>query len=324
MAEEFVPPPGGWVDDQQAVWATKERLEKTGNGPAVFAFAAPHLKAAADDEPVFLWQAERTRFGKLLDSWDQGQTGACVSFGCGRAVQDVILVEAEAAGASWPGAEVATEPIYGGSRVEVGGGQLRGSDGSVGAWAADWVRKWGILLRQVYTEAAGTFDLTKYSESRARQWGDAGCPDPLEPEAKLHPVSAVALVRDAGELWAALGGGKGVSIASNQGFNYQRDADGFCAPSGVWMHQMCARGKFIHPTRGKCFVIQNSWGNYLTTNAAVRVKLPDGTQRTEPLPQGCFAVDWTVADRMVRQQDSWAYAGVKGWEPVKLTWNPLA
>lgn len=327
MAEEtFVPPPMGWIDDQNAVWAAAGRLETAGNGPAVFAFAAPALKAAgvADDEPTFLWMAERKVLGRLLPSWDQKSVGSCVSFGCGRAVQDVLLQEVATGAGTWPGAEVATEPIYAGSRVEVGGGQLSGSDGSVGAWAAEWVRKWGVLLCREYDLGGQRYDLTTYSEARARQWGDAGCPDPLEPEARLHPVTATAMVRDAGELWAAVGGGKGVSVASSQGFAMSRDPDGFCAPAGVWMHQMCVRGKFVHPQRGKCFVIQNSWGNYLKSYASIRVRLPSGEMVVEPLPDGCFAVDWQTADRMVRQQDSWAFAGLKGWAAVRLTYNPLA
>ena len=38
------------------------------------------------------------------------------------------------------------EVIYGGSRVEIGGGRIRG-DGSIGAWAARWVRDYGVVPR---------------------------------------------------------------------------------------------------------------------------------------------------------------------------------
>lgn len=317
---EFVPPAMGWVDDQVAVWAAVKALEDGGNGPATFKAAAPRLLAAgaAEDDPVFFWDAEEKVLGRRLSSWDQKSVGSCVSFGCGRAVQDLMLWEIAALGdEEWPGAEVATEPIYGGSRVEVGNRQIRG-DGSVGAWAAKWVKDWGVLLRKVY----GQYDLTSYSESRCRQWGDAGCPDVLEPEAKKHPVTAVAMVQTGDEVWAAIGGGKPVSIASNQGFT-TRLVNGFCEPSGEWGHQMCVRGRFVHPTRGRCGVIQNSWGNYLPGDRVIDVLVGGAVKKVE-LPEGCFATTLAVLDRIARQKDSFAYAGFAGWKTTKLTWNPLA
>lgn len=322
----FTAPPPGWHNDQKAVWDAVDYLEaKTDNGRAVFRLAAPSLIDQAADDPVFFWEGERKVLGGVLGSWHQLSVGSCVSFGCGRAVQDLILWEiaAGASGETWPGHQVATEPIYGGSRVEIGGGALRGrGDGSVGAWAARWVKEYGVLIRKQYTVGNVAFDLTSYDEERCRLWGEQGCPDQLEPEARLHPVTAVAMVQNAGDLWAAIGGGKPCSVASNQGFTTTL-VDGFCSPQGEWAHQMCFRGRFVHPTRGRSFVIQNSWGKYLSGAAQIRVQTAAGQQVVD-LPDGCFGCDWETADRMVRQQDSFAYAGMKGWQGVKLTWNPLA
>lgn len=248
----------------------------------------------------------------------------CVSFGWGRGAQDILLNEiASGEREMWPGFQVATEPIYAGSRVEVGGGGING-DGSIGAWAARFVEQWGILVRKVYTVSGNTYDLTKYSESRSRQWGDSGVPDALEPEARLHPVTAVALVTTADGLWAALGAKKAVPVCSGQGFTTTRDADGFCRLSGSWNHCMLYRGRFVHPRRGKSVIEQNSWGDYLKGPNQVEYVKPDGSVGTFTLPMGCFCVELAVAARALTERDTFAMAGLKGWEvdPVPPGPNP--
>src|SRR5437763_1529398 len=80
--------------------------------------------------------------------------------------------------ASWAAEEyrdLAQEVIYGGSRVEVGGGRLRG-DGSVGAWAAKFVHDYGVVPRGVH----GRYDLSRYDERRCREYGARGVPGDLE------------------------------------------------------------------------------------------------------------------------------------------------
>ena len=318
----FVMPPNGWHNDPAAVQQVIATLERRpGHGPAIFGAAAPSLIDNQNDDPVFFWKAEELAFKKRLASWDQQQDGCCVSQGCGRSVQDSLVIDVAAGKAEWPGAEIATEPIYGGSRVQVGGGQLRGRDGSVGAWAAQWVHTYGVLPRFLYNEGGRQYDLRVYDQNRSKQWGDDGCPDALIPLAKIHPVTATALLQSADDLWAALGGGKPCSVASNQGFTMQR-SEGYCQPSGTWGHQMCFRGRFIHPSKGKSFVLQNSWGDYLHGEDTIQYLL-NGQIQTEQLPQGAFAVTYNVAQTMIAMQDSFAYAGVMGWAPTKLTWNPL-
>lgn len=300
----------GWVDDPAAVSAA---VASAGIRP--FADVAPRLYAAmgADDGPVFFWDAEQKVLGKVLPSWDQGQVGSCVSFGYGRGCQDLMLLEIAAGQPEkWPGSEVATEPIYGGSRVEVGGGRING-DGSIGAWAAEWVRKWGVLLRQRYDAGGQTFDLSRYDEARCRQYGDRGCPDPLEPVARLHPVTDVAQVRTADELWAALGARKPVPVCSMQGFTTTLNG-GFCEPSGQWAHCMAFRGRFVHPTRGKSVIVQNSWGGYLRGSREFQYVAADGATKAGTLPEGCFCTTLAVAGRMCAAGDTFALAGLTGWE----------
>lgn len=308
----------GWVNDQEAVWETIRALE-SGGVPHLFADAAPNLMTAEDDAAVFLWAAEEKVLGHRLPAWNQGQVGSCVGFGNGRAGQDVMLWEIAAGEPEqWPGAEVSPEVIYGGSRVEVGGGRISG-DGSVGAWAAKWVKEWGIVVRGKY----GSLDLTTYNEATCRKLGSQGIPSDVEELAKVHPVTGIALTRNGDEFWGALGGGKPVAICSDRGFTTTLKA-GFCSPSGTWNHCMEGCGRFRHPQKGKCGVIRNSWGGYLSVPSEadrfVDYIAADGTNQKMELPQGCFATTLDVIDGMCRQQDSFAYAGLKGWEAVRFSW----
>lgn len=299
----------GWVNDPLAVQTAMAQIGTDQGMPPVFGLIARGpLDATDDNKAVFMWEAEQKVLGKTLSAWDQGSVGACVSFGWGRGVQDLILtqiVTAQAGAAEvWPGQQVATEPIYGGSRVEIGGNRIRG-DGSVGAWAAQWVTKYGILFRQKYDGV----DLSAYSQTLTRQWGSKGVPAALEVVAKEHPVKTVALVTTSAELWAAIGNGYPVPVCSNVGFEGKPPANGIMEPRGEWGHCMLFRGRFTDPVKGKCFVVQNSWGDYLHG----RLTVTDKDRGKVELPEGCFAVRATVAEMMLAQKDSFAISGFKGF-----------
>ena len=158
----------------------------------------------------------------------------CVSHGFGLGVDVLRCVQIAIKGAmeKWLG-EVATEIIYGGSRVEIGGGQLGNSDGSSGGWAAQWLMKYGVLLRQAY----GSYDFTTYSGTVAKKFGRAGVPDELEPRAREFPVRTCSLITTYEEARDAIANGYPVAVCSNVGFqSMRRDKDGFIKPSGSWPH----------------------------------------------------------------------------------------
>lgn len=322
--QEFCGPSFGWSNQPAEVMAACERVASYQQGPITFAEAAPELfdQQAGSDDPVFFWDAETKVLGALLATWNQLQVGSCVGHGWGRNTQDLLLWEI-ACGIGdperWPGSEVAPEIVYGGSRVEVGGGRMSG-DGSVGAWAAEFSLKFGVGIRGVY----GNLDLTRYSESTCRALGRSGIPADLETLVKAHPVSSVAMVTTADEGWAAVGGGKPVPICSNRGFSMSRDSRGFCQPSGTWNHCMALRGRFKEPDLGRSGVIGNSWGNYLSGNDTIRYVDVDGSVKTKQLPPGHFAAKWDVIAGMLSQRDSFAIAGLSGWKANKLSHNPLA
>jgi hypothetical protein len=287
----------GWVDDRDQVRA----ITGTIPNPQFQTTEAFQSEYAGPDD-VFLWDAARQVLGGLIPPRDQGSVGSCVSFGTAAAVEHLICVQI-ASGAREEYRDLVQEVIYGGSRVEVGGGRVRG-DGSVGAWAAKFVTDYGVLPRGVF----GRFDLRTYSVARCREFGNTGVPDELEPEARKHPVKAVANVRSWDEARAAVRNGYPLIVCSSQGFNMARDADGFCQPRGVWMHCMALVG-VRGGSRPGGFLL-NSWG-------ASAHGGPRGVG--DPSPAGFWA-DAAVLDRMLKQGDSWAFSNFRGFPARKLDW----
>jgi len=197
-------------------------------------------------------------------------------------------------------AETATEDIYAGSRVSIGGG-LSG-DGSIGVWAARYCNEYGAVPRGKY----GEVDLSKYSGSRARSWGDDGVPKSLLHIAKQHPILTVSRVDTYEQARDLLSNGYAVTIASNQGFKSTRDEDGFARPKGAWAHAMCLLGVDDSPERPGVLCV-NSWGYW-----------NDGPKRLNQ-PEGSFWIDADVLEENILSEgDSWAYSGYEGFRPRTL------
>ena len=273
-----------------------------------FRGAAPALMRQAQHDTV-LYPA----LFALNPNWRRGSQGIgdCVSWGyelaCTllKAIQIVALSRPE----MWI-AEVATESIYGGSRVEARGRKTGGwSDGSYGAAAAKWIHDWGVLLRQDYSQQTRNADhnLTTYSAKRAKDWGHWGCggehdKDALDLAAREHPVRTVSLVSTFDEAAAALQNGFPVPVCSGQGFSSSRDDDGFCEPQGRWAHCMCFIGVRYGSRPG--LLCANSWGR-----SAKGPFWPDDAP--EAITWCAWWVDAEVADRMLAGRDSFALSTSK-------------
>jgi len=272
-----------------------------------FCQAAPSLKDTGNRD-VLHWRAEEKVLGKRLPAHNQTR-GTCVSQGYGRGAQDLMFIEIAIKGESeeWRG-QVATEPIYAGSRVEIGGGQLGNDDGSVGAWAAKWVQQYGILLRQKY----GKWDFSEPNDELAAELGarGVGVPDELEPVAKEHPVKTISQCLTGEEAADGLCNWYPLPICSDQGFTEDRDRNGFCKPRGTWYHCMLARGHCVVKGNRPAVAIQQSWNGHSPTGND-RVTLESGEEIT--LPQGVFLIDLEVCDRMVSQGDSFFLSNFEGF-----------
>lgn len=293
----------GWVDSPHDV------AEVCGGLAFPVAGDTPAGRVAEGELPdrVFLWDAHRKLFGQLPPSKNQGRVGSCVSFGTNTAVRRTMAVEIATGGELEEYRDIAEEVTYGGSRVEVGGGRVRG-DGSVGAWAAKFVSEWGVVARDKYPGV----DLTTYSENLCRQYGDKGVPTEMEGVARRHPVKTVTPVRTWDEAKRMLASGYGIQVASDQGFTMQRDANGVCRPSGAWAHSMCLDGYCT--INGKEYGhIENSWGD----NAHAGPVGPG-----DPGPGGFWA-EAAVVDRMLRQGDAFAFSALSGFPARRIDWGKV-
>lgn len=300
---------GNWGYDPNPAESEKflrsmERPSIRDQAPGLFEARGP---PEAAQDAVLLYRA----LYDLIPGWRPGAQGIgdCVSWGWAHGVLVGSAVEHKLGHVSTFKVP-ATEPIYGGSRVEARGKTTGSwSDGSYGAAAAKWVRDWGVLYRETYP-GESEWDLRGYSKDRAKQWGywgNGGQRDKgrLDATAKQHPVKAVALVTTFDEAAAAIRNGYPVPVCSGQGFSSTRDKDGFCPPSGSWSHCMCFIGVRWDREGLLCL---NSWG----PNWVRGPKWPDDQ------PDGSFWVDRRTAERMLSGRDSFAVSGDANWPARRL------
>jgi len=294
----------GWVNDPLAVNAVKMTLPM---GERNFRDTAAGKALHGNDGTVLLSDPAKQLLGRHLDAEDQGQVGCCTSEGSGTAVNYLQLNQI-AAGDAKEFKRACNEAIYGGARFQIGGNRIRG-DGATTAWCGQWLKDYGVVPRD--KNVAG-FDLTVYSESRARSWGDTGCPKVLEPIAKESPVKGIAFATSADEVAKAIRQRYTVAVGSQQGFGargpFVRDKDGFLAPSGTWGHCQAVIG--VRDDNRKGFLFCNSWGS----------KWISGPTGGYDIPDGCYWVDWNVADRMFAEGDCIVFSDAVGFPARQLDW----
>lgn len=309
------PGPMGW--ENEPVWVSDQLARM----PNPFIEDTGFCQAAADEphKDIMPWTLEERVIGKRLRAHYQAR-GTCVSQAWARAVQLTNLVDMviHGEGEEWT-ARVHPGSIYAFSRVEVGGGKIRG-DGSLGAWAAQAVRKHGCLYRIKYPG----FDLTgDTDETHAVGWaapGD-GVPNSLEEFAKQHLIDDCSLVTTGEQYAQCQREWRFIPICSRQGFTTVRDKYGMCYPKGTWAHCMLGAGivsiKYPQYPQGLLTApIYQSWGD---NNPSGNDKVTLQTGREITLPPGVFLVDIeVVASRMLPARDSFALRGSRGWN-VQLT-----
>lgn len=298
----------GWVNDPDEVQVVSATLPIK-----VFSDTPAGKVVMGEDMPryVFGWKAYEGLFGQPPPIKDQGSVGSCVSFGTNTAIERTLAAEIRrrngGSKAEWT--RFVEEATYGGSRVEIGGGRIRG-DGSIGAWAAQWATKGGMVPRKKYPSR----DLSVYSESLCRDWGQRGVPAEFEDVARQYPVKSFVQVKTYEEAKKAAAQGYFTAVCSNQGFTQQRDSNGVARASGSWAHCMCFDGYYTDDNGREYGHITNSWARYFQGSNGWGNPQEDG-----------FWAEASTIDRMLRQGDSWAFSGVTGFPARKpINWDVQA
>jgi hypothetical protein len=270
---------------------------------------------------VELWRALR----QCKPSWRRGAQaiGSCVAWGMEGAATILLAMQSVKGTSRWI-EEAATEPIYGGCRVEALGKQNGGwSDGAFGAGAAKWVRDWGVILRTDYAQQTGVaeHDLRRYDGKKEKQWGYWGCGGQqdngkLDTIAQAFPVAQVAAVRTGQEILASVSNGYLVTIASMAGYgSMRRDANGVCRIVGKWPHQMFVAGtkKINGKWHGR--IIQ-SWGDSCSG--------PDPGIDWDAISACSWWSTLEDLDWIAKSGDCWALADIQGFPQQKIDFREAA
>lgn len=278
----------------------------------IVAASAPFQIVGADPavdntkKNVRLWDFALQVRGAHLPNYPQ-LIGDCVSFGGKNAMEYLQCCQI----ARPPPGEVPHEfhPIdptflYGVSRHQIGGDKIRG-DGSVGAWLAEGTTSYGVL-------AADHPQCPPYTAARAKEWGRTGPPQWALDAAKERLVKSTALIKSAADGCDAIVNGYPFTIASNFGTTTIRPKDGrqVALWNSTWYHQMCVVGYDGSLASGeRYFYVLNSWGP---------------TSHPVPLqsePPGGFWVTWKDMDRIVKQNDSWAFSAFDGFPSREIDFS---
>jgi hypothetical protein len=256
-----------------------------------------------------LWKFARmaTKDQMHIPTWKQ-ESGDCVSMGWSNAIAYRMAFQI----AQEQRNEILKIPfppyMYAISRVQIGKRQLGRGAGSVGAWAAQGSQAYGVLPVDKATDLGFL-----YSGSLADAWGWQGPPAEAIAFASKFRIRTVSQVRSWEDVRDALTHGYPVTVASNVGFNGQfveGDGKRWGTAYGKWGHQMCFIGAEDRPHRNKGAYVINSWG---------------ADAHPKPLndePPGGFWVKWQDVQRMVQQNDSWAYSDFDGFPAEAVAdWN---
>lgn len=239
-----------------------------------------------------------------LRAYNQGSVGSCTGHGTAAALNCVFAVQCLLDDTSENFIPLAADGLYGLGREK--GGMLRSGDGCCGFMLAEAITELGTLYRKAYNDCG--FDLTDYDENRCRSFGSKGVGDALKSYADDHLTLTVVNVKKSEEAWSLIGSGYAINVCSMQGFTTKRDTDGCCQPSGKWAHSMAIVGRRTTADGRKLFLIQNSWGD----------SSPTGPLWSDQ-PYGSFFADYKTVEKMLAQGDSFAYSGIGGFEPRKIT-----
>lgn len=290
----------GWVHDPRA---QDEAMGRNDRHP-LFCMANYNIADSGKSKIRLLHKIVEKAIGSYIPVTVQ-TTGDCVAHSEGKVIDLIKCIQIALGGErSTFKATTVTELIYAASRIEIGKGQLGNSPGSIGAWAAEAVRRYGAIARDKYQVGGVTYDYTNYSGQLADRLGSRGygVPDPMESVTKEHLVHSTGLIKTYEEARDSVYNGYPIVVCSQVGFTSTRDSDGFAKASGTWPHAMVFMAADDEFRRPGLLCDNRSWGD----------KWIAGPKRHEQ-PDGTFWVDADTVNRMLRYNDSFNASQYDGY-----------
>jgi hypothetical protein len=284
-------------------------------GKSRFWVGHPEATGAHKGKIVLQHKAFDAVLGKQ-PSYKAQTRGTCVGRGGGRVITLSQAVQ-HVAGQGKYRAEGLSAGVYGGARVEFGGGRLRG-DGAVVAYAVECMTSLGCLLAEQYEAEGRVVDLRGRhdDDDLAVQWGRSGIPDALEPIASRHklldwcPVEAMDAIASGWQLIF------GTSLAHwGRNLPATRDAEGFLRLTGTTAHCWIGTGTVDDGRRPGIVLDNKSWGDGWC----------NGPEGKYPLGAGRYLADPDDLTRMIRSGEGYAVRTLDGLEPMQkfLDWVTL-
>lgn len=276
------------------------------------------LKEATDALPASLKQPlriygsappKRTMFfetaKKTLNAYPDTGTqliGDCVSWGGHKHIIEYLQIMQIALNNAEEFKYIFSPYGYGCGRVFIGGNQIFG-DGSVGAWQSEANVRFGSV-------PLDTTGLPKYSANVAKDFGRSSASlNKWVEQGKLHLIRSSAKVTTWDQLVESINNLYPVAICSNVGFTMTPQNDGFHHRSGSWGHCMMIAG--VDPEhRDPYACILNSWGD-------AHGRVIDFVTKEE-WPKGTLRVRKSDIERILEQNDSFAYSGYNGFPAQEL------
>lgn len=241
---------------------------------------------------TMLYQVTRKVLGQDTENYAQ-LIGDCVSFGAKNAAEYVNCCDMLMRNEREVYNQVFTPYYYGTGRVYIGGWDNDYSDGSLGSYMADAVRKYGTLFRN-------TSGLPVYSGNVAKEWGaKRSVLDKWVDTAKNYLIKTTALIKSWDDLVVAISNGYPCTTASNVGYSMQASSDGFHRQNDSWAHQMCFIG-IDDNDKDPYAILLNSWGD-------AHGQLKD-LETGEELPMGCLRIRRKDAEKHIKAQETYAFS----------------
>ncbi len=222
--------------------------------------------------------------------------GDCVGVAVTTAVDFLNVTQTLQRKTSWKGNHSIIASYVGGREMA---GKNPMGDGAYTIWILDYLKKYGVLLKQKY----GIDDLRYYNRQAYISFKN-GLTDNLKLEAQKHPLLHSEKVSSYKEARDSIAAGFPVMLASPMGVkNATKDKDGFFYPKGYAPHCTCCIG--VNDKDRKSILIQNSHG----PNWA------PGPKRYGFEPEGSAWIDADTFDYHINySKDSWTMSLFKGYK----------